>query len=77
MFVTGFALIVFCVFGILLYLEAFEHALVVLYLGLGLVVFSKILQQSCAKYTVQEVEVILDSVSRKSEIKEQFDALQN
>lgn len=69
--------IVFCVFGILLYLGAFEHALVVFYLGLGFVVFSKVLQGSCSKYTIQEVEVILDSAPRKREIKEQFDALQN
>jgi hypothetical protein len=69
--------IVFCVFGILLYLDAFEHALVVFYLGLGLVIFSKVLQGSCSKYTIQEVEVILDSASRKREIKEHFDALQN
>ncbi|RTE66125.1 hypothetical protein EH243_08370 [Amphritea opalescens] len=69
--------IVFCVFCILLYLEAFEHALVVFYFGLGLVVFSKVLQGSCSKYTIQEVEVILDSAPRKREIKEQFDALQN
>ncbi|WP_123420633.1 hypothetical protein [Gallaecimonas pentaromativorans] len=69
--------IVFGVFCILLYLEAFEHALVVFYFGLGLIVFSKVLQGSCSKYTIQEVEVILESAPRKREIKEQFDALQN
>lgn len=69
--------IVLSAFVILLYLEAFEHALFVFYLGLGLVVFSKVLQGSCSKYTSQEVEVILDSAPRKREIKEQFDALQN
>jgi len=69
--------IVLSAFVILLYLEAFEYALFVFYLGLGLVVFSKVLQGSCSKYTSQEVEVIIDSAPRKREIKEQFDALQN
>lgn len=69
--------IVFCVFCILLYLEAFEYALVVFYFGLGLIVFSKLLQGSCSKYTAQEVEAILNSAPRKREIKEQFDELQN
>jgi hypothetical protein len=69
--------IVFCVFGILLYLEAFDHALFVLNVGLGLVIFSKSVQKSCSKYTDQEVEAILDYAPRKREIKEQFDALQN
>ncbi len=71
------AFIVFCVFIVLIYLEAFEHALFVFYLGLGLVVFSKYLQLTCSKYTRKEVDVILDSAPRKREIKEHFDALQS
>lgn len=69
--------IAFCIFVVLVCSEAFEHALVVFYLGLGLIVFSKILQIKCSEYTKREVEMILDSAPRKREIKEQFDELQN
>lgn len=67
--------IIFIVFTSLIYTQSFEHALVVFYVGLGLIIFSKVLQSSCSKYTAQEVNIILDSAPRKREIKEQFDAI--
>jgi hypothetical protein len=67
--------ITFIVFIALMYTQSFEHALVLFYLGLGLIIFAKILQSSCSKYTAQEVNIILDTAPRKREIKEQFDAI--
>jgi len=74
-FVIESSCITFIVFTILIYLQAFEYALIVFYLGLVLILFSKILQLSCSKYTKQEVNVILESATRRREIKEQFDAI--
>lgn len=63
------------VFTLLVYIQELEHALTVFYLGLILILFSKILQLSCSKYTTQEVKVILESAPRRKEIKEQFDEI--
>jgi hypothetical protein len=67
--------IIFMVFIILVYLQAFEHALIIFYLGLSFIFFAKILQLSCSKYTTKEVNLILESAPRRREIKEQFDAI--
>lgn len=62
---------------ILLIIGDFEHVLVTFYFGLGLIIFAKILQDSCSKYTKREVEMILDTAPRRKEIKGHFDELQN
>jgi len=68
-------LYVFASVIVLFYLESFDQMLTLIYIGLALVVFAKIVQLSCAKYTKQEVSIIIEAASRKREIKEEFDAL--
>lgn len=69
--------ITICIFILLIYFNKFEHALTIVYLSLGLIVFAKVLQKSCSKYTIREVDIILNSAPRKREIRKQFDELQH
>ncbi|MBA6390007.1 hypothetical protein H4J38_04335 [Colwellia sp. BRX10-3] len=60
---------------ILLYLKCFDHVHVVFYIGLGLIVFAKTIQNGCSKYTKREVSKILEYPPRRKEIKDEFDAI--
>ena len=60
---------------ILFYLGSHDQIATLTYIGLALIIFAKTVQLGSSKYTKQEVSMILESASRKREIKEEFDAL--